>query len=529
MTVQSIIEWRLDRTEAWKKAVRIITTVLMLGVLFGIGCSRGGSSGTQTTSVTMLLLGDRPTNGKLDRILAEKINPKLREKVNAELKLQYIEWADWQNSYQLTLASGDPNIDLVTTGTDWLFAWEIARKGGFLGMTEDILKTNAPITWSEIPPDHWEVCSAGGKIWFIPEDQYTQFTNHGVYWRGDWAREAGITRVTNFTELEAYLDAVKKNHPEAIPYDVSGPNEDRFSGILEGYLQSRNMTQTLIGTITGNFNIFRYNINNPYTVISEYYEGQELIDAAIMFDRWAKKGFWREDVLNYTGDTAAALENGLSGLRQHHSITYYSAVRPTMDRLHPGSEMGYFYWGMENKNVAKDLITHGAMGINAASRNAEKALQVYDLLRNDKEIYQWYNFGIEGEDYILNADGTRGWPSGYDPDADNALGGNFWGGRNDRLEIPDENWWSGTSALVAELNSFAVNYPLEKFFFDNSAVAAEVAALGDACATYLPSITYGKTTDPVKAVADFRSALKAAGYEEVRNAIQTQLNAVYGR
>jgi hypothetical protein len=477
----------------------------------------------------MLLLGDNPTNGKLEKILADKINPRLKELASAELSLRYISWSDWQNQYQLTMASGDTAIDLVITATDWLFAWEIARKGGFLGMTDDLIKTNAPITWSEIPSSHWDVCRADGKIWFIPEDQYTQYTNHGVFWRGDWAREGGVTQVTNFAELEAYLDAVKKFHPEAVPYDVSGPNEDRYDAMMDGFFQEKNMTQGIRGIATGNYGIFRYSLNDPYKVISEYYEGPEFLEAAALFDRWAKRGFWREDVLNYTGDTQQQLELGLSGLRQHHSITYYSGVRPTMDRLFPGSDMGYFYWGMTNKNVVKDLITHGAMAINAASKNPEKALQVYDLLRNDKQIYQWYNFGIEGEDYVLTSDGRRDWPPNYDPDADNGIGGNFWGGRNDKLEIADAKWWSGTNGLIAELNSFAKDYPLEKFAFDNSSVAAEISAVGDVCATYLPQITYGKTTNPEKAVADFRAALQAAGFEKVRDEIQRQLNAAYGR
>ena len=56
-------------------------------------------------------------------------------------------------------------------------------------------------------------------------------------------------------------------------------------------------------------------------------------------------------------------------------------------------------------NFFKDIFTHGAMAVSANSRNPEKAIEVYDLIRNDKENYMLFNFGIEGTDYIITADG----------------------------------------------------------------------------------------------------------------------------
>lgn len=78
------------------------------------------------TKITMLVLGDKPTNGRLEKMLA-KLNGLLTEKANATLELFYIEWADWQTQYNVQLLSGDPKIDLITTATDWLFGYENAQ------------------------------------------------------------------------------------------------------------------------------------------------------------------------------------------------------------------------------------------------------------------------------------------------------------------------------------------------------------------------------------------------------------------
>jgi hypothetical protein len=493
---------------------------VVTGGLFAGGGKESGSAG-RVTPITFLLLGNKPTNGRAEAAVAE-INKIVGPKIGAELRTQYIEWADWQNQYQLALASGDPNLDLIVTATDWLYAWEIARKGGFYPLTPELIQKNAPQTWAEIPQSHWDLCTENGTIWFIPEDQYSQYTNHGMYWRKDWASEGGIADVATFEDLEKYWDAVKKNHPEAYPWDVNGA-EYRDMGLIGGYFMAKHPVQTIIGVATGNYGIFQYNTNDPYTVVSYFMDGNDLLDAAKLFDRWAKKGFWREDVLNYRGETRNLLLAGLSGSDQHHTQTYIS-LREQTDKEQPGSELQMYYWGKELKNINKDLLTHQALAINAASRNVEKALQLYDLMRNDKQIYLLYNYGIEGKDYLVRPDGRFSRPAGYNSTTD-ALDTNFWAGRVDKFEPEWDTWWVGRKPFVEQLNTFAKEYPLGKFSFDNTKVAAEMAAVGDVCATYIPSIHFGKTANPEKAVADFRAALKSAGYDKVKAEIQAQLTA----
>jgi ABC-type glycerol-3-phosphate transport system substrate-binding protein len=501
------------------KAAAFVLFVLVSVSAFANGQQGGGG---RVTPITLLLLGNKPTNGRADAAIAE-INKIAGPRIGVELKTQYIEWADWQNQYQLALASGDPNLDLVITATDWLYAWELSRKGGFYPLTPELLKANAPKTWAAIPQSNWDLCTDLGKIWFIPEDQYSQYTNHGMFWRGDWAREGGLNDITKFEDLETYWDIVKKNHPEAYPWDINGAEYLDF-GLIGAYMQGKRPVQTIIGLASGNFNIFQYNTSDPYTLVSLYMDGNELVEAARILDRWSKKGFWREDVLNYRGETRNLLLAGLSGSDQHHTQTYLG-LREQMDKEQPGSELRMYSWGQENKNINKDLLTHGAMAVNAASRNVEKALQMYDLLRNDKQIYLLYNYGLEGKDYIVKADGKFSRPANYTSSTD-AIDTNFWGGRMDSLEPTWDTWWSGRNDFIANLNTFAKVYPLGKFAFDNTKVAAEMAAMGDVCATYIPSIHFGKTGDPDKAVADFRAALIRAGYEKVKAEIQSQLTAL---
>ena len=119
---------------AGKRAVALVMASLMMTSMVGCGGkgAAGGSStkvnddGTIDTSkhevINMLVLGNKPTNGRLEAML-DKLNPILTEKVNAELEFTYVEWTDWQTQYNLKLLSGDSSLDLICTATDWLFGW----------------------------------------------------------------------------------------------------------------------------------------------------------------------------------------------------------------------------------------------------------------------------------------------------------------------------------------------------------------------------------------------------------------------
>lgn len=405
--------------------------------------SEGDTQGSGTSSVTdeggidtsshevinMLVLGNKPSNGRLEAML-EKLNGVLTEKVNAELEMTYIEWTDWQTQYNVQLLSGDDKLDIITTATDWLYGWENAQKGAFMPLTEDMLKTYAPKTYEQVSADNdWEICKYNGDIYFIPEDNYTQYVNHGMFYRGDWAAEAGLANgeITKFEDLDTYFSWIKENKQDCFPFDAT-----KNSGLpFMGYLLSKTDNVTITGVNVGNYEFwYGASKDDPFTVTSPFMESDVIYDDAELMKKWNEMGVWREDILNYDGDTRESMYAGTSGSDQHHSQTYYTTVKPNMDKKQEGSDVKMYYWGQENNNVAKPLKTHGAAAISMNSKHPERALMVYDLLRNDEECYRLINYGIEGTDYIVTDDGKLDRPEGWDKSTDD-LGANFWCGRKD--------------------------------------------------------------------------------------------------
>ena len=98
-----------------------------------------------------------------------------------------------------------------------------------------MLQANAPKTWAQVDADgHWDLTKLpDGKIYFMPEDNYTQYTNHGFFYRGDWAKEAGFENgeITKFEDFTKYFEWVKANKPDAYPWDVAGASEAPLTGL----------------------------------------------------------------------------------------------------------------------------------------------------------------------------------------------------------------------------------------------------------------------------------------------------------
>lgn len=520
-----------------KKIAKLLSGALVAATLLTTlsACSGGGNasdgksgkSSGKTEKITMLVLGNKPTNGRYQNMLKE-LNKKFQEKgVNAELDFFYVEWADWQTQYNTQLIAGDGSVDLITTATDWLYAWENSGKGAFLELTDDLLKENAPKTFEQVEKDgDWDVVKySDGKVYFIPEDNYTQFTNHGFFYRGDWAEEAGFKdgEITKFEDFTVYFQYVLDNKEDVIPWDVTGANASVSPVPIDAYVAGHAKYQNLLGLSAGNYGLWNTTEDEPYTITSALMESDEWVEGAKLAKEWNDMGVWREDVLNYDGDTREEFFSGQSATDQHHAQTFYGSIYDNMTKRQEGSNPKFFYWGQENGNVFRDIKTHGAMAVSASSKHPELALQVYDLIRNDEECYRLINYGIEGTDYVVTDDGKLDYPEGYDSTKD-ALEANFWGGRMDEFELDKTTDMPTKHEMIDDLMENSKNYPYENLIFNKDQIESYQAGFASILAEYIPQFSAGKFDDVEGKVKEMRQKIKDAGYDEVKEMLQKDMD-----
>ena len=484
--------------------------------------------------INYMTTGDKPTGDQaatLDSMMT-KLNEILTEKVNAELEIYYIPWTDYLANYNLTLASMDGSVDLVGTASDWLDAWPNAKNGAFLELSEEMLQTYAPQTWASVPAEHWDLCKYDGEIYLIPEDNYAQWTNHGFAYRLDWAKEAGLEDgVHSWEDMTEYFRYVKTAYPDIIPWDSDGTAYGTMAG---GWISSH-INFVSIDGLSANA-MWGGTKDDLYTVYSPYMTDTEsLVEFATLMKEWDEIGVWRTDVLNNTTSTNRDdYRVGLVAAEQHHTQTWTDLVSHTASNkiyeTDEDADTGFFYFGEEAGNVVALSITHGAMAVSAGSENPERALMVYDLIRNDPDCYHLMCYGEQGVSWDVDENGMRIQPEGYNPDTQNINGmTNYWWGRNDDLEIKDASFnWDAIDALYAEYDEIKIEYPYGQFVANVDNIQSYISNLSEVYTNYMKQIAYGKyegTAEDI--VAQFQDAMKQAGVDTVTEELQKQFDELY--
>ncbi len=469
-------------------------------------------------TITYLTIGDKPSNGMTEKVVGE-INKILEKRVNARLDIYYVSWTDYLENYNTALDSGNVSLDLIGTGSDWLDAWPNAFNGNFMPLSKEMLSKYCPVTYSHITSQEWEKCSYQGNIYMIPENEYTQWINQGFIYREDIARGAGLSKVASWEDLDTYFRYVKKAYPKMIPWDSDGKNVIPALG----YLTSKTKYVPIYELST--YGIWGTYYDEMEKIVSPYYEGDEFVEYARMMKEWNELGVWRED-LGLSGDNNEEFYNGVVSVVQHHTQSYYSEIKPTMEVMIPEADADFFWFGSENENLLKTSILHGAMAVYKDSENPERALMVYDLLRNDPKLYKLMRYGIENVQYKVNKEGMLEKPSGYNSARDSFVT-NFWWGRRDDMEIQDSEYaWSDYYELVDIYNRNAKTYPWDNVPFSTEEINNEIRPIIQIFEEYLPCIAYGRYDgSPEDEVAEFRQALSDAGMEKVTRKLQSGLNS----
>jgi len=135
-----------------------------------------------------------------------------------------------------------------------------------------------------------------------------------------------------------------------------------------------------------------------------------------------------------------------------------------------------------------------------------------------------FNYGIEGEDYTINAEGVLERPAGWDQST-MSLDTNYWWGRMDEFEPARTTDAPNKDELIAELNATAKEYPYSTLIINKSMIDPTLAAMAGVLSEYIPQLQYGKFDDPAAAIAEMREKLNAVGYEDARASIQADMDA----
>lgn len=464
---------------------------------------------SEHVELTMYLVGDTPED--FDEVYAE-VNKILEEECNATLNVEWLSWAEENTKYSLLFSSGE-DFDMIFTATTWCHFEQTVALGGFLGMDEEFLQTYCPDMWKTLPETAWKQATVDGAVRMLPGN-FTEVTPDCMALRGDLVEKYGYGDIRGYEDLLAfYKDAAADGI-----YAMTGAG-----GMYWNWFQSNGY-----GVLSGapsEGELVLYSVTDADTVDIKYplewdafteycYEMKELVDA----------GAWSADVLNSTEDRQDGLLSGRS-VGFGWNVGSCAMFANQANEAHPEWEVSVYNTAKDYTYVGTKYI-NGGMGINAASKNPERAAMVVNEFYSNPKLQDLTQLGIEGVHWEAVGENEYKKIEGNEYSASNC-----WGWRNMDLmrteynENPTEVDLKQKELEAYYLEHTREEHPLDSFAFDSTPVSVQFAAVEAAMGTYWDPLISGLVDDVDATLKEFRAAMDAAGVQDIMDEIDRQIEA----
>ena len=466
----------------------------------------GALDTSKEVNLKMIFVGPKPVD--YDQVFAE-INKKLKEKINATIEGEFLDWSDWAQKYPLKLAANE-DFDLIYSA-NWAGYNDQALKGGFLELTDEMISKYMPATKAAMPEVNWGQAKVNGKLYMVPQNR-GESVEKLILYREDLRKKYNLPAIDSPEAYANYLKAVAANEKGIVPFtpetgDWKLHNLDRI------LLKQQNDWNML------DFDLpLGFKLTDDTGKIFNVYETPEFKELLKYYKDLADNNAWSKNVLNSKNDHQQDFKEGKTASITHNMGTLGS-IMEVMRRENSPFEVALADI-TPNAKKSQAVSTQNGTSIHATSKNPERAMMFIDLMQNDKELHDLIMSGINGVHYE---------PVGDDKfkslaKSDNYTGFSNWS-FNSPLNRTNESFPQEANTMAADWEAKIYHYPLETFVFDNSKVKTEVANVSNVMLRYAIPLEYGVIDDIDKGIADLNKQVKAAGLEKIQAEMQSQIDA----
>lgn len=448
-----------------------------------------------------------PTEEDLD-VVEEAINQITREKIGVEVTLMPIAFADYSSKVNLALQGGE-KIDVYEALTD--FNNYVSNDMTY--ELNDLLTEYGQGILDTVSEEWLAACTTDGKIMGVPTMKPIALTPMVIY-RQDIADELNLdmSSVNSIEDMTDILKQVKESYPDMTPLAPVNPGQ---IGIDSTYGDVDFLTDSVfapVGVLMGD----DLTVTDLYST-DLYRERCELVRS------WYNDGLVMQDAATTTSASSELMSSGnyfcyIAGY-SYPEADAAAGLSAQCGGYPIGAKIiGDAYLTTADVNMVSWMIA-------STTDVPEAAMKFLDLTYTDKDIINLLIYGIEGRDYVMNEDGTVSYPEGEDAStvpytAQLSCGtlGNFF------LMYCLEGQDPASLDWELEQNRTAKTSPAMGFTFDSSSVKTQYTAVNNVIKQYLPGLNCG-SLDPDTEIEKFVSALNDAGYQDILNAKQEQLNS----
>ncbi|MDQ0060654.1 ABC transporter substrate-binding protein [Paenibacillus harenae] len=467
----------------------------------------GKADTSEEVKIKMLLVGGKPID--YDLVFGE-LNKKLKEKANATVEAEFLDWSDWTQKYPLKFAANE-DFDIAYTA-NWAFYSDQAIKGGFMELTDELIKANMPLSLAAMPAVAWEQSKVNGMQYMVPNNN-PEVTDKAVLIREDLRKKHNLPEVNSPESFANYVKTIAANEKGINAYNAKAADGWKWHELDQILLEQQNEWNLVDYSMP-----LAYKLDDATGKIFNVYDTPEFKALVTYYKDLADNNAWSKNVVSNKNDVWQDMKAGKTA-SYAHTLGTVAMNLAEMRREQPDVELAIADLTPDKKKIAA-ISTQNGFAIHATSKKAERSLMVIDLLQNDKEIHDLFMYGIAGTHYEAVGDdkfsATAGTP--------NYTGFSNWGA-NSPMNRKDAAYPVEADAIASAWQSKVYNFDLETFVFNDANVKNEVANVGNVMLRYAIPLEYGLIKDVEKGVADLNAQLKAAGIDKLQAELQSQIDA----
>ena len=454
--------------------------------------------------VIMYYTGDKPA--RQDE-LWDNFNRLASAKLNTTLRINMLPSADYRQRYPILFASGEV-FDLAYAAT-WLDFAQLAQRGAFMAIDE-LAPKYAPILYGRQSATAIRQATVDGHLYALPS-LFATYSAYGPVHRADLA-PGWDGRMNTFADFERYLSIVKANHPEIEPLQIASLGSE----VDDLFLYNNG-----IYPIKGSTNDFLFiDPSQPNPRLFTYYEWNRTPEFLAMMERWNNAGYFSMSGLADTdnfkmrdGRAAAYIHN----IDNWESTYRFNANRPDWD----------IRWSNFVSDVSNLAFTQDTCVVAATSRNPARALNLYDHIMSDEELFRAFVYGIEGLTYNIHDISGQKYVEMIPGLAGILEGTRMWAARTPEFFLPQYGAPSGLMEFKrgfdARIRDGVGAQRYRSFNLDISSIETEYANCINAHQQYWWPLELAYV-DIRTGLAEYERQMRAAGIERVRQELQRQLD-----
>jgi putative aldouronate transport system substrate-binding protein len=500
------------KTKKWRGIMkkRILSLLLASFVLVSlVGCSSGGNKTKEgnttgnginfkeepyTLSVTYPVYGVTPND--LPKVQA-KVNEITLKNINTKVEFKPVSVTNMSNAYALAASSGEKqDLIMMIPGNMYLTGYAANK---MIMPIDDVLDKYGKDIKAGLG-NILETAKVDGKTYGIPS-KMSDFAGNGVWMLDSIVKKYNIdiTKIKTLDDLDPIFEKVHAGEP----------NLQIFMPIGISYYFNK------FDTLGNSFGVLRNGGLDDLKVVNEF-ETQEWINNVKKVREWYEKGYISKDFA--TTDTSP---DALQNANKVFAIPMTTSFDNRRLVENPPKDSVTLFNPVKKTELFQTFIW--AVPTNA--QKPDKSIQFLNLVFQDQALANLIEFGIEGEHYVTNKDGS----------IDRTIGAKtynmVWGlwGNTDKYPI-EQSKLSMVGGDLAKYKTVKDQWDKDiktskafGFIFKPDSVKTEIASCNAVFDQYM-KLLEGGALDPDKNIKAFNDKLYAAGLQKIMDEKQRQLD-----